>query len=65
MRLRTRPRQDIGEQQNLAATQPNRAKDLQARLVAWRKAIQAPMPTPNQPETAAKKTTRKQKQKQP
>jgi arylsulfatase A-like enzyme len=38
---------DIGEKQNLAAQMPDKVKDLHAQLVAWRKAIGAPMPTPN------------------
>ncbi|HUR57647.1 MAG TPA: sulfatase [Opitutaceae bacterium] len=40
-------RDDIGEKNNLAAAQPERAKEMYARLVAWRTAIKAPMPTPN------------------
>lgn len=40
-------REDLGEKQNLAATQPEKAKELHRRLVAWRAAIKAPMPTPN------------------
>jgi arylsulfatase A-like enzyme len=40
-------RDDIGEKNNLAATQPAKAKELHAKLVAWRTAIKAPMPTPN------------------
>lgn len=37
-------RDDIGEQNNLAAKMPDKASDLHARLVAWREAIHAPMP---------------------
>lgn len=40
-------RDDIGEKKNLAATMPDKAKELQSRLNAWRSAIKAPMPTPN------------------
>ncbi len=40
---------DIGEKHNLAAKMSEKVKDLHDRLVAWRKAIQAPMPTPNKP----------------
>jgi len=40
-------REDIGEKNNLAAAQPERVKELHAQLLAWRKEIQAPMPTPN------------------
>jgi len=40
-------REDIGESKNLAAMQPERAQELHAKLVAWRAAVKAPMPTPN------------------
>lgn len=40
-------RQDIGERNNLIASQPEKAKELHARLVAWREEFSAPMPTPN------------------
>ncbi|MFA6545694.1 MAG: sulfatase [Limisphaerales bacterium] len=47
-------RDDIGETQNLAQTMPDKAKELHARLVAWRAEVKAPMPTPNKPgETAS------------
>ena len=39
--------EDIGETRNLAAEQPGKARELQARPAAWRGAIQAKMPTPN------------------
>jgi arylsulfatase A-like enzyme len=45
-------RDDIGETKNLAAQMPDKAKELHAKLVAWRKAINAPMPTPNQDDAA-------------
>jgi arylsulfatase A-like enzyme len=38
---------DIGEQRDLAASQPKRADDLRQRLHAWRKEVGAQMPTPN------------------
>jgi arylsulfatase A-like enzyme len=38
--------QDIGEQRNLAAQEPDRVRDLHAKLVAWRKEVGALMPTP-------------------
>jgi arylsulfatase A-like enzyme len=38
-------RDDIGEAKNLSAAMPDKARDLHARLVAWRAEIQAPMPT--------------------
>lgn len=38
---------DLGEKANLAETQPDRARRMQKTLAAWRKSIQAKMPTPN------------------
>jgi arylsulfatase A-like enzyme len=46
-------RDDIGEKQNLAAQMPDKVKELHAKLVAWRQAIKAPMPTPNKPDGSA------------
>lgn len=40
-------RDDIGEQRNLATAQPEKARELLAQLVAWRRELRAPMPTPN------------------
>ncbi len=40
-------RDDIGEKKNLAAAQPEKAKELHKQLVAWREQIKAPMPTLN------------------
>lgn len=40
-------RDDLGETRNLAATHPEKAKELHARLVAWREEIKAPMPARN------------------
>lgn len=40
-------RDDIGEKNNLAAAQPDRAKALRARLAAWRREVGAKMPTPH------------------
>lgn len=42
-------RDDIGEKKNLAKDVPDKAKELHARLVAWRAEVKAPMPTPNKP----------------
>jgi arylsulfatase A-like enzyme len=42
-------REDIGEQRNLAAETPEKAKQLQERLARWRAEVKAPMPTPNEP----------------
>jgi len=38
---------DIGENHNLAASDPSRAKHLQRLLDTWRKSVHAAMPTPN------------------
>lgn len=40
-------RDDLSETNNLAAKRPDKAKELHARLVAWRKEVGAPMPTKN------------------
>jgi uncharacterized sulfatase len=40
-------REDIGETNNLAANKPEKARQLQARLAAWRKSVDAAMPVPN------------------
>jgi len=40
---------DIGEKQNLAQEQPDKAKAMLAQLQAWRKEVRAPMPTKNTP----------------
>ena len=52
---------DLGETKNLATANPDKAKELHERLIAWRKETKAPMPTPNKPGAdeaapAAKKT---------
>jgi arylsulfatase A-like enzyme len=38
---------DLGQNANLAAKQPEKTAELHAKLLAWRKAVNAPMPTPN------------------
>ena len=40
-------REDIGEKENVAAKFPARAQELHSKLIAWRKSINAPMPTKN------------------
>jgi arylsulfatase A-like enzyme len=37
---------DLGEQHNLAAHNPQKVKELHAKLIAWRKKVGALMPTP-------------------
>ncbi len=38
---------DPREQSNLAAANPDKTKELQSRLHAWRESVHAAMPTPN------------------
>lgn len=56
---------DIGETKNLAATEPEKAKSLHDRLVAWRAEVKAPMPKKNTGVSAEKveKTEPKKKKK--
>ena len=37
---------DIGQQKNLAASKPGKCDELHQKLMTWRKAVDAPMPTP-------------------
>jgi arylsulfatase A-like enzyme len=39
--------QDVGEANNLAAAEPERVKELQAKLAVWRESVGAKMPTAN------------------
>jgi len=55
---------DLSEKNNLAAKNPAKAKELLTKLVAWRKVINAQMPTPNkdiQPPSSAKKGKKNKK----
>jgi arylsulfatase A-like enzyme len=52
---------DIGEQKNLATTMPEKARELHAKMLAWRASIGAPMPTKNTPDPAVKTKARKPK----
>jgi len=57
-------RDDVGEKVNLATKMPEKTKELHDRMVMWREAIKAPMPTPNKGEPApqsAKKAKAKRK----
>jgi arylsulfatase A-like enzyme len=40
-------RDDLGERKNLAAENPEKTRELHAKLIAWRAATSAVMPTPN------------------
>lgn len=51
-------REDIGETKNLVTSQPEKAKELHARMLAWRKSVNAPMPTKK---VAAAGTAKKKK----
>ncbi|MCX6901295.1 MAG: sulfatase [Verrucomicrobia bacterium] len=44
---------DLSEKTSLATTMPEKAKELHEKLVAWRKSVNAPMPTPNKPDNTA------------
>ena len=57
-------REDIGETNNLAAAKPDKAKELHTKMLAWRAAIKAPMPTPNRDMSApaAKKKAKRKAQ---
>src|SRR5688572_2200367 len=46
-------RDDIGERRNLAAEMPDKAKELQAKLAAWRQQVGAAMPQKNENPQAA------------
>jgi len=52
-------RDDPGETNDLAAASPDRVAGLRAKLAAWRRSVNAPMPTPHKPEAAAKTATSK------
>jgi len=54
---------DIGETKNLAKENPAKAKELHARLVAWRAEVKAPMPTKNDGNSAKPKAKGKGKKK--
>ncbi|MDB6026666.1 MAG: Choline-sulfatase, partial [Verrucomicrobiales bacterium] len=53
---------DLGEKNNLAQTNPEKTKELHAKLLAWQKEIHAPMPTPNTEKDTG--LTKKKKKKQ-
>ena len=54
---------DIGETKNLSKEMPEKAKELYARLVAWRTEVNAPMPTKNEAHTPKPKFKAKGKKK--
>jgi arylsulfatase A-like enzyme len=50
---------DIGETRNLATQMPEKAAELKAKMVAWREAVGARMPTPNTPGKAGAQPRKK------
>ena len=54
---------DIGETKNLTKAMPDKTSELHAKMLAWREAIKAPMPTKNDGSAPApvKKAERKKK----
>jgi arylsulfatase A-like enzyme len=57
-------RADLSETNNLAASLPDKAKELHQKLVAWRKELHAPMPTPNTERTQPGLSDRKKRNRQ-
>ena len=53
-------RDDIGETKNLAKNMPDKTNELHEKMLAWRHAIKAPMPTPNTGETKPSNGKKKQ-----
>lgn len=56
-------RDDIGETKSLVEKHPEKAKELHARLIAWRKEVNAPMPTKNDGSAPVVKTKNNNKNK--
>jgi hypothetical protein len=52
---------DLGETRNRAKEMPDKAKELHAKMLAWREAINAPMPTPNTNDTSTVKVRAKKR----
>jgi arylsulfatase A-like enzyme len=52
---------DIGESKNLATEMPDKAKELHAKMIAWRESVKAPMPVKNTPSTTEEKPKKKGK----
>jgi hypothetical protein len=60
-------RDDLGEKTNLLTQQPQKAKELHAKLSLWQKQVNAVFPTPNpdyQPGQAPAKPAKRQPRKQ-
>jgi arylsulfatase A-like enzyme len=54
---------DIGETKNLAQENADKARELHARLLAWRAEVHAPMPTKNEGDAPQPKTKGKKQKK--
>jgi len=54
---------DLGESRNLAAEEPEKAKELHEKMKVWREGIDAPMPVANVPGESAGTARKKKKQK--
>jgi arylsulfatase A-like enzyme len=56
-------REDIGESNNLVTKSPEKFEELKSKMMGWRSAIKAPMPTVNTPKAGAS-TEKKEKTKE-
>jgi hypothetical protein len=45
--------EDLGESRNLAASHPEKTRELHQQMLQWRSELKAPMPTPKEPTAAA------------
>lgn len=55
--------EDIGETKNLSGEMPDKVKELQQQMLAWRESVGAQMPTANTPTEALKKNGKGKKKK--
>ena len=53
---------DIGEEHNLAAANPDKVKELHAKILAWRESVGAKMPTKNDKQVSLDKLSKKERQ---
>lgn len=54
-------KEDVGQRRDLAREQPEKARELHERLIAWRESIGAPMPAPRGEAKAAAEPAKKKK----
>jgi hypothetical protein len=52
---------DLSQKHDLASSQPDVAKSMHEKLVAWRTQLGAKMPTPNDPKQAANQPRKRRK----